>query len=214
MMTRALRAILHRVAEKNDKSLRDDAAQWLGDCARFLDLDWYGHVLAAWRDEVDYKPKYFWIAWRAALNKAPQQALMAAQAGGRALQGRLGLHRGVRLHARALLAPACRQLLLQWMPPVPAGAGEIASRRAGAAGVLSALTVRALGRTTPGVTARHRPEAPALAPQRRRRDAEDLPAASPRLRLPRPGRLPDVRLARRRRGNAGRPAPGSGCRPA
>ena len=76
---KGLRAILHRVAEKDDKSLRDDAAQWLGDCARFLDVDWYGHVLAAWRDEVDYKPKYFWIAWRAALNKAPQQALMAAQ---------------------------------------------------------------------------------------------------------------------------------------
>jgi hypothetical protein len=76
---KGLREVLKRVAEKNDKTLRDDAAQWLGDTARFLDLDWYAHVLDAWRDEVDYKPKYFWIAWRAALNKAPTQALMAAK---------------------------------------------------------------------------------------------------------------------------------------
>ncbi len=76
---KTLRTVLKRVAEKNDKTLRDDAAQWLGDSARFLDLEWYGHVLDAWRDEVDYKPKYFWIAWRAALNKAPTQALMAAK---------------------------------------------------------------------------------------------------------------------------------------
>ncbi len=76
---KGLRAVLKRVAEKNDKTLRDDAAQWLGDTARFLDLEWYAKVLDAWRDEVDYKPKYFWIAWRAALNKAPAQALMAAK---------------------------------------------------------------------------------------------------------------------------------------
>ena len=36
-------------------------------------------VLLAWQEVVDYKPKYFWIAWRAALNHAPQQALMAAK---------------------------------------------------------------------------------------------------------------------------------------
>lgn len=74
-----LRAVLHRVAENNDKALRDDAAQWLGDAARFCDLAWYRQVLDAWRTEVDYKPKYYWIAWRAALNKAPQQALMVAK---------------------------------------------------------------------------------------------------------------------------------------
>jgi hypothetical protein len=75
----ALRAILKRVAGNNDKDLRDNAAQWLGDSARFLDQAWYARVLSAWRDEVDYKPKYFWIAWRAALNKAPEQALMAGK---------------------------------------------------------------------------------------------------------------------------------------
>lgn len=74
-----LRRALHRVAEANAKELRDDAAQWLGDAARFLPTDWYGRVLQAWVDEVDYKPKYFWIAWRAALTDAPEQALMAAK---------------------------------------------------------------------------------------------------------------------------------------
>ena len=74
-----LRQMLHRVAEHNDKELRDDAAQWLGDSARFLEPTWYARVLLAWQEVVDYKPKYFWIAWRAALNHAPQQALMAAK---------------------------------------------------------------------------------------------------------------------------------------
>ena len=75
----ALRQVLHRVAERNDKDLRDDAAQWLGDAARFVDGQWYGRVLLAWQELVDYKPKYFWIAWHAALNHAPQQALQVAK---------------------------------------------------------------------------------------------------------------------------------------
>ena len=49
------------------------------DAARRLDPAWYAKVLAAWDEEVHYKPKYFWIAWRAALNKAPQHALLAAK---------------------------------------------------------------------------------------------------------------------------------------
>jgi hypothetical protein len=75
----ALRARLRHVKEKDDKRLRDDTAQWLGDCARFLPMEWYGKVLAAWVEELDYKPKYFWIAWRAALNKAPEHALAVAK---------------------------------------------------------------------------------------------------------------------------------------
>ena len=75
----ALHAVLTRVATQNDKDLRDDAAQWLGDSARFLDTAWYAQVLNAWKSDVDYKPKYFWIAWRAALNNAPEQALMAGK---------------------------------------------------------------------------------------------------------------------------------------
>lgn len=70
---------LRWVKNKNDKRIRDDTAQWLGDTARYLDIVWFEEVLGLWRDEVDYKPKYFWIAWRAALNHAPAHALKAAQ---------------------------------------------------------------------------------------------------------------------------------------
>ncbi len=93
-----LAKVLKKIAEDNDKALRDDAAQWLGDSARFMDLAWYKQVLAAWRDEVDYKPKYFWIAWRAAICKAPEQALDGGEDGRRALQGLPGIRAGIRLH--------------------------------------------------------------------------------------------------------------------
>ena len=73
-----VKARLDFVLAKNDKRLRDDTAQWLGDAARSLPLDWYRQVLGLWNAEVHYKPKYFWIAWRAALAHAPYQALMAA----------------------------------------------------------------------------------------------------------------------------------------
>jgi hypothetical protein len=74
-----LRTTLHHVADLNDKNLRDDCAQWIGDTARFIDVAYFPAVLKAWQDELDYKPKYFWIAWRAALNNAPSQALMTAK---------------------------------------------------------------------------------------------------------------------------------------
>ncbi|MBA2479227.1 MAG: hypothetical protein H0V44_01090 [Planctomycetes bacterium] len=74
-----VRERLHLVAEKDDKRLRDASAQWLGDAARFLPLDWYKQVLGIWKDELNYKPKYFLIAWRAALNHAPRHALMVGE---------------------------------------------------------------------------------------------------------------------------------------
>ena len=67
------------VKEKDDKRLRDDTAQWLGDASRFTTLDWYQQVIQIWKEELNYKPKYFWIAWRAALNDAPQHALTVAE---------------------------------------------------------------------------------------------------------------------------------------
>ncbi len=76
----ALRRLLREVKERNDKALRDDCAEWLGNTARFLDLNWYEQVIALWTAEVDYKPKYYWIAWRAALNDAPRHALLVARA--------------------------------------------------------------------------------------------------------------------------------------
>jgi hypothetical protein len=74
-----LRERLKWVKEKDDKRLRDDTAQWLGDVARFVPLDWYQQVIQIWKDELNYKPKYYWIAWRAALNGAPQHALKVAE---------------------------------------------------------------------------------------------------------------------------------------
>ena len=74
-----MRERLAFVKQKDDKRLRDDTAQWLGDAARFLPLDWYANVLGIWKEELDYKPKYFWIAWRAALTGAPRHALMVAE---------------------------------------------------------------------------------------------------------------------------------------
>ncbi len=74
-----LRERLKWVKEKDDKRLRDDTAQWLGDVARFVPLDWYQQVIQIWKDELNYKPKYYWIAWRAALNSAPQHALKIAE---------------------------------------------------------------------------------------------------------------------------------------
>jgi len=76
---KALRTLLQAVKLRGDKDWYDQTSQWLGDAARRLDPAWYATVLKAWDDEVHYKPKYFWIAWRAALNKAPRQALMAAE---------------------------------------------------------------------------------------------------------------------------------------
>jgi hypothetical protein len=75
----ALRERLRFVKAKDDKRLRDDTAQWLGDPARFVPLDWYQQVLQIWKEELNYKPKYYWIAWRAALNGAPKHALMVAK---------------------------------------------------------------------------------------------------------------------------------------
>ncbi|MBA3710560.1 MAG: hypothetical protein H0W83_17280, partial [Planctomycetes bacterium] len=76
---KTLRERLKFVAKENDKRLRDDTAQWLGDTARCLDAKWYDQVIQIWKEEVNYKPKWFWVAWRAALNKAPQSALAVAK---------------------------------------------------------------------------------------------------------------------------------------
>ncbi len=77
---KTVRACLQLVKEKNDKRLRDDTAQWIGDCGRFMAIDWFGKVVAMWdEDPKPNKAKYFWIAWRAALGGAKQQALLAAK---------------------------------------------------------------------------------------------------------------------------------------
>lgn len=74
-----VRATLAEARARDDKRLRDDCAQWMGEIARHLPMDWWHQVLDIWVEELDYKPKYFWIAWRAALNRAPEHALVAAR---------------------------------------------------------------------------------------------------------------------------------------
>ena len=75
---KALRENLRQVKLRGDKDWYDETSQWIGDTARRLDPIWFAIVLKTWNEEVHYEPKYFWIAWRAALGKAPQHALMAA----------------------------------------------------------------------------------------------------------------------------------------
>ncbi len=74
----ALRSILQTVKHDNDKRQRDDTAQWIGDTARVLSDEWFDRVMVIWTEELDYKPKYYWIAWRAALNHATDKALRVA----------------------------------------------------------------------------------------------------------------------------------------
>lgn len=74
-----LRDVLAEVKTRDDRSLREQCAAWLGLSARLLPLDWYGRVISVWTEVLDYKPKYFLIAWQAAMNEAPQHALLVAE---------------------------------------------------------------------------------------------------------------------------------------
>jgi hypothetical protein len=75
----ALRLLMQAVADKDDKRMRDDTAMLLGDCAPLTSAKWWQRCLQAWQEELDYKPKYYWIAWRAALADAPTHGLAAAK---------------------------------------------------------------------------------------------------------------------------------------
>ncbi len=75
----ALEERLRHVVRQDDKSVRDETAQWMGNAARFLDPDWYARVLDAWDRIVHHKPGYYLIAWSAVLNDAPAHALQAAR---------------------------------------------------------------------------------------------------------------------------------------
>jgi tetratricopeptide (TPR) repeat protein len=74
-----LRAALHEIKLENDRRVRMNAASWIATVARFQSVDRFARVVEIWREEVDYKPMWFWIAWSAALNGAPDQALLVAR---------------------------------------------------------------------------------------------------------------------------------------
>ncbi len=69
---------MQEVVVRNDKRLRDDTADLLGRLGAVVPLPWYREVIAMWHDQVHYKPRYFAIAWRAALSGAPEAALAVA----------------------------------------------------------------------------------------------------------------------------------------
>ncbi|HXX47430.1 MAG TPA: hypothetical protein VEN47_04320 [Myxococcota bacterium] len=74
-----LRVALHEIKVENDRRVRMNAASWIATVARFQSVERFSRVVEVWREEVDYKPMWFWIAWTAALNGAPDQALMVAR---------------------------------------------------------------------------------------------------------------------------------------
>ncbi len=74
-----LRTLLRRVKVANDRQQLWETASWLAAVARFLSLEQYAELLEIWRDELNYKPMYFWIAWNAALEGAAEHALLVAE---------------------------------------------------------------------------------------------------------------------------------------
>ncbi|MBM4335751.1 MAG: hypothetical protein FJ108_07555 [Deltaproteobacteria bacterium] len=75
----ALRRELREIKVENDRRVRMNAASWIASASRFQTLREFARVVAIWREEVGYKPMWFWIAWSAALNGATDQALLVAR---------------------------------------------------------------------------------------------------------------------------------------
>ena len=76
---KVLRERLRHVKRQNDKHLRDLTAMTLGSLAPACEPKAWQAVLKAWADEVDYKPKWFSIAWTAVVAGAPANALATAR---------------------------------------------------------------------------------------------------------------------------------------
>ncbi len=80
---RVLRAQLREIRLENDRRVRMNAASWIAAVARFQTVPQFARIVAIWREEVDYKPMWFWIAWSAALNGATDHALLVARTAAR-----------------------------------------------------------------------------------------------------------------------------------
>jgi hypothetical protein len=74
-----LRAELRDIKQENDRRVRMNAASWIATVARFQPMPRFARLVEIWREEVDYKPMWFWIAWNAALAGANDQALLVAR---------------------------------------------------------------------------------------------------------------------------------------
>ncbi len=73
-----LRRIFRQDNVRNDRRIRLEVSSWVATAARFIPLDDYAELIDVWREEVNYKPMYFWIAWTAALTGATDHALLVA----------------------------------------------------------------------------------------------------------------------------------------
>jgi hypothetical protein len=71
--------LLAEVRRMGDRAARLEASTWLARAARFLSAGEFAAVFRVWREELDYKPVYFWIAWSAALLDAPDAAVLVAR---------------------------------------------------------------------------------------------------------------------------------------
>ena len=71
--------LLALVKKRDDKWLRDGVAALMGNASRHVSIDAFNKALDVWVKEVNYKPKYYWIAWRAAIAGSKEAALAAAK---------------------------------------------------------------------------------------------------------------------------------------
>jgi tetratricopeptide (TPR) repeat protein len=78
-----LRAELRYIKQENDRRIRMNAASWIATVARFQTVPRFARIVEIWREEVDYKPMWFWIAWNAALAGATDHALLVARTAAR-----------------------------------------------------------------------------------------------------------------------------------
>ncbi|MFI5314673.1 MAG: hypothetical protein ACHQ6T_03150, partial [Myxococcota bacterium] len=78
-----LRVELRDIKLENDRRVRMNAASWIAGVARFQTVPQFARLVEIWREEVDYKPMWFWIAWSAALNGATDHALLVARTAAR-----------------------------------------------------------------------------------------------------------------------------------
>ena len=74
-----LRRLFRDVRLGNDRQRRWETASWIAAVARFTSLEQFAELLQIWREELNYKPMYFWIAWNAALSGAGEHALLTAE---------------------------------------------------------------------------------------------------------------------------------------
>ena len=75
----AVRQVFVEVKASGDKRLIDNTSMQLGQMSRWCSLDWYKTAVGIWGEEVDYHPKWFWIAWMAIMAEQSQHGILVAE---------------------------------------------------------------------------------------------------------------------------------------